>query len=290
MPLMDAKYKYNQTIIKLYDNGIDKKIKVIKMNILRTSGVEDESDKNRLKRCTVNDVKLANNITRAKNRIFEYAFCNPWDYFFTGTLDKNKYNRSDLKKFNKDLSQYIRNYNRKHNLQIKYLFIPELHEDGISWHIHGLIYGLPVEHLKQFKLGDKMGKKLVAKVKRGDTVYNWCAYAEKFGFCSFEPLKNAEAISKYITKYVNKSLSNSVKELNANLYYHSCGLNTAKTLKSGTLLGDITPDFENEYCSISWLDYDEDVVNTLIDMFVDDRHKSIYDYMEIYDNDNTAGF
>ena len=84
MPLMDAKYKYNQTIIKLYDNGIDKKIKVIKMNILRTSGVEDESDKNRLKRCTVNDVKLANNITRAKNRIFEYAFCNPWDYFFTG--------------------------------------------------------------------------------------------------------------------------------------------------------------------------------------------------------------
>ena len=35
-----------------------------------------------------NDAKLANNYSRARSMILQYALCNPWDYFFTGTLDK----------------------------------------------------------------------------------------------------------------------------------------------------------------------------------------------------------
>lgn len=34
-----------------------------------------------------NDFKLDNNFSRARSMVLQYALCNPWDYFFTGTLD-----------------------------------------------------------------------------------------------------------------------------------------------------------------------------------------------------------
>lgn len=265
--LKEPKYKRNQTILKVFDNGTDKKIKVITMNALLTSGLEIEREYS--EKGSVNDKKLADNITRAKSKIFELAFCNKWDYFFTGTIDGNKYDRTDLEKYHKDLSQFIRDKSKKYNSKIDYLFIPELHSDGVSWHIHGFIKGLPREALTQFCVGDVMGKALAEKVKNGDTVYNWNEYSKKFGFCDLEPIKHFEAVSKYITKYINKNLADSVTELNAHLYYHSQGLNTAQTIKKGTMLADIAPDFMNEYCSVSWLPYSDELLEALQNSFVD---------------------
>lgn len=36
----------------------------------------------------VNDTKLDNNFSRARSMVLQYALCNPWEYFFTGTLDR----------------------------------------------------------------------------------------------------------------------------------------------------------------------------------------------------------
>lgn len=73
MPLKDVKYKRDQTILKVYGYGENKKIKVIRMNWLRTAGVEDDEE-SRVPKGSVNDFKLEENIQRAKNTIFEYAF------------------------------------------------------------------------------------------------------------------------------------------------------------------------------------------------------------------------
>ena len=215
-------------------------------------------------RGTVNSEKLACNVSRTKSKIFEYAFCNPWDWFFTGTLDRKKYDRTNLEKFHKTLTKWVYNYNRKYNLNIKFLFIPELHSDGKSWHIHGFLYGLPESHLVLFKIGDRMGKGLAEKVKNGDKVYNWLAYAKKFGFCDLERIHNPEAVSKYITKYITQDLAKSVTEINAHQYYHSRGLKTAEVIKKGTMSANIVPDFENEYCRILTCAYDEDLLNLLL--------------------------
>ena len=267
MPLRDRKFKNDQTILKLFGYGDSLKLKVVHMNVLRTSGVECDDDF-RMERCSVNDEKLSTNIARAKSTIFEIAYCNPWDWFFTATLDKRKYDRQNLEKFHKDITQWIRNYNRLNNTAIKFLLVPELHSDGKSWHMHGLLYGLPVEHLSQFKIGDRMGKAIAEKVKNGDTVYDWKAYTKKFGFCDLEPIRNPEAVSKYITKYVTKGLDNCVKELNAHLYYHSRGLEKAKVIKKGTMSANIVPDYENDYCSVSWIDYSESTLNELLSSFI----------------------
>ena len=274
MPLKDVKYKRDQTILKVYGYGENKKIKVIRMNLLRTAGVEDDEEY-RAPKGSVNDFKIGKNIYRAKKIIFEYAFCNPWDWFFTGTLDPKKYDRTNLDKFHKDLTKWFSNYGRIYNVSIKFLLVPERHLDGISWHIHGFLHGLPKEHLKQFVVGDVMGKGLAEKVKRGDVVYNWLPYAKKFGFCDLEPIKNPEAVSKYMMKYINKNLASSVKDLNAHLYYHSRGLNRAEVIKKGVMATPITPTYENEYCSVAWLDYSEELLQELSSSFLDiDYHKT----------------
>ena len=267
-PLKDLKYKYDQTILKVYGYGDNKKIKLIRMSCLRTVGFEDDSEIYVL-RGTVNDGKLDENIIRAKQKIFELAFCNPWDYFFTATLDPKKYDRTDLKKFHKDFTQWLRNQGKKLGCKIEFLLIPERHADGKTWHMHGFIYGLPAVQLKQFCIGDIMGKALAEKVKRGDIVYNWPAYAKKFGFCDLEPIRNPEAVSKYITKYINKSLAHSVTELNAHLYYHSRGLKMAQIIKRGAMAATITPTYENEYCSVAWLDYSDQLLEELQNSFLD---------------------
>lgn len=238
------------------------------MAAVRNSGFEiSDNEPFRSARGSANDEKTDNNISRTRSTIFELAFCNTWDWFFTATLDPQKYNRENLEKFHKDITKWIANYSRIHNCKIKFLLVPELHSDGKSWHMHGLLSGLPVEHLHKFQIGDKMGLKLADKVKRGDIVYNWFAYLKKFGFCDLEPVHSHEAISKYMTKYISKNLNNSVRELGAHMYYCSRGLNRAKTIKKGIMLADITPDFENDYCRISWVDDEltaQSIINSIL--------------------------
>lgn len=265
--LKDKAYNYNQTIFKIYGYGNNKKIKLINMNYLKNSGIE--IDDVSYMRGTVNSSKLEESIIRTKNKIFELAFCNPWDWFFTGTLNPNKQDRTDLELYHKQLTQWIRNYNRINNTNIKFLLVPELHKDGKSWHVHGLLYGLPKEHLKQFKIGDNMGKGLADKVIKGDVVYNWLPYFNRFGFCDLEPIQNHEAISKYITKYINKDLANSVTELDAHKYYHSRGLKFAEVIKKGSMnWADIEPTYKNDYCCVAWLDYDDKTFNELLNKFI----------------------
>lgn len=269
MPLKDRKYKQNQSILKIVGYGDSKKIELVTMRWLRTSGIEDEDVFSA--RGLTNNAKLEESIIRSRRTIFELAYCNPWDWFFTGTLDPRKYNRTDLTKFHKDLTQWIRDYRKKTGQAIRFLLIPELHKDGRSWHMHGFLYGLPADYLHQFVIGDIMGDGIRNKVVNGDIVYNWPDYQKKFGFCDLEPIKNQEACSKYVTKYISKNLYNSVKDLNAHLFYHSRGLKKAEIIEKGTMLADMIPfpytTYENEYCTKYTILYSEEALNYLRDLF-----------------------
>lgn len=81
--------------------------------------------------------------------IFELALCNDWEWFVTLTLNPEYHDRKDLKSYKKKLLTWIKNYNRTQKTNIKYLLIPENHQDG-SWHMHGLMMGIPEEHLREF--------------------------------------------------------------------------------------------------------------------------------------------
>lgn len=263
---LNSLYKTDYTFLKVLGINENKIIKLVTMNCIKNE-IEEELElkiiKDKVEKNSVNDEKLKNNICRARQNIFELAFCNEWEYFITLTLNANKYNREDLEKYHKDLTQFIRDKNKKYKCKIDFLLIPELHKDGKTWHFHGLIKGIPKEYLKEFKLGDKMSSNMAIKVKLGDKLYNWIDYYNKFGFCDLEEIKNHSAVAKYITKYISKELGNTVKELGAHLYYHSRGLNKSITVKKGYLINDVEHDYIGEYCKITEFAYDENLLNEL---------------------------
>lgn len=231
--LRSREYQRNVTIVKKFN---DDTYKLTTHKFLKVKGVENP-DRALSIRGTVNDKKIAESISRAKSRIFEYAMCNEFEYFMTLTLDPQKYDRGSLDDYIKKLGQFIRNYRLKHEIDIQYILIPELHKDGKNWHMHGLIRGLPCQHFEKNKNG----------------YLDWPAYSKKFGYCSIDKIKNNEACSKYITKYIGKNLGKNI-DLNKKLYYCTKGLKTAEIIKKGTMSANITPDFENDYVSITWFD------------------------------------
>lgn len=209
-------------------------------------GERGEVDNNAENRGTVHDGKLENSISRAKQKIIEYALCNDWDWFITITIDPQKYRRDDLAKIYKDISRYIRNYRQLNNADVKYLIIPELHKDGKNWHFHGLIRGYLPQHLRDHS---KKSLRAAGNMEAPQIL-------ERFGFNTFSRIKNAQACSFYISKYITKDLSNAVKDMNAKMYYCSRGLKTAETVKEGRLIGSLPFQFayEGKFAAVQFID------------------------------------
>ena len=203
--------------------------------------------------------RFACNLSRARSTIYELALCNNWEYFFTFTLDPKKYDRSDLKIFQKDLSRFFRKYRERHKINVKYLLVPEQHKDGINWHMHGFLIGLPEEHLRKFTLEEQLPYYIRDKLENNQTVYDWVSYRKKFGFCNIEPIRDLEASAKYVTKYISKSMDSGIIQANGHLYYASQGLNRAEVTAKGYYdpQQSINFDFENEHVLLKWYDSDE---------------------------------
>lgn len=188
-----------------------------------------------------NDVKLDNNFSRARSMVLQYALCNPWEYFFTGTLDKAKFDRFDLDTFAARLMQFIRDKRKKYASKFQVLLVPEQHQNG-AWHIHGLVHGLPEAALAPFT--PPAPRHLIE-----EGFLNWPDYMERFGFCSLAPIRDFVATAFYITKYVSKDLSRRGGDLGKHLYFHSRPLCKAEKasevyLYNPTLESYCTADFD----------------------------------------------
>lgn len=175
--------------------------------------------------------KLDSSVSRTKRLVLEKALCNDWEWFCTFTISKDKHDRSDLANWNKKFTQMIRDQ-RKKGRNIRYLLVPEKHQDG-SWHAHGFLAGLLPEDVISFKEMDRQGYRTptgrrIKKKLRECGYYNWTLYQQKFGFCSLGPIKNPTAAGFYITKYITKEKDKMVQELGLNSYYCSQGLNVAQ--------------------------------------------------------------
>lgn len=198
-----------------------------------------------------NEEKLPPNIRRAKSKVFELALCNSFTHFCTLTFSPELVkDRHDLDGCMKSFCKWLSNYNhRKASGMVQYLLIPEQHQDG-AWHMHGLISGIPADDLREFRLGEHLPTAILRELANGHQVVQWTAYDKKFGYCTLSPVRSPEAVAKYITKYVTKELGNSIKELNAHLYYRSKGLQEKQLLYSAPDCVLPDPDYEGTYSKI----------------------------------------
>lgn len=201
--------------------------------------------------------RLSQSISRTKSRIFELAGCNPWDWFFTGTLNPDWHDTNNLGGFRKALSQYIRDCRKQYKTPCAYLLIPEQHKSG-AWHVHGLLYGFPDIAFRRFTLSETLPYKLLEQLRRGDDIRQWVGYSNKFGYTTVSPIRSQERTTSYITKYVTKDCVKSSISNGNHLFYASQGLQGKITAYEGKQLpldlGKVVYSFENEYVSISDID------------------------------------
>ena len=173
-----------------------------------------------------NEFKLDPAISRARRTVLELGLCNDWKYFATFTIADDKHDRKDLQTFHSRFLTWLRYMRKKYpDVSIRFVLVPEQHKDG-SWHMHGLFSDISSLLISFKDLADR-GESVPWKlVKNG--YYNWEAYQNKFGFCSFGVIRNKVAVGFYIVKYISKSLKESAVPVGLDLYYPSRGLNHAQ--------------------------------------------------------------
>jgi len=155
------------------------------------------------------DRSLQVSANRSKDKIYQLAKSNEWEWFTTFTFDEKKVDRFDYSACSKALSQWLNNM-RKHSPNLAYLIVPECHKDG-AFHFHGLFAnceGLKIKDtgrtVIQKWIGDN-GRKRYRKTK--DKIYIFDRY--KFGWMTATVVKDNVRVTKYITKYVTKELYSS---------------------------------------------------------------------------------
>lgn len=129
---------------------------------------------------------------RCKNMIFQYARCYKWQYFITITFAPDKVDRTDFSECSRKLRRWLNNQ-RVNAPDLKYLFVPELHSDGKSWHFHGLM--ADTGNIKFVDSGHK---------SKGDVIYNLCKWS--YGFSTATAINDTFRVSKYIGKYITKTV------------------------------------------------------------------------------------
>lgn len=226
-------------------------VRVAYCSAVRDPGWED--DRGHVKKGSVNKDKLSNNLSRARNTVREYALCNPWDYWCTFTLDRQKFDRYDLDGYMSDFSRFIRNYNRfcDEDSKVRYVLVPEQHKDG-AWHLHGFIKGIKSEdlYINQYNY------------------LTWTQYERKYGYISMDRIKDIDRASTYILKYITKDMDKNTTGLHRHLYYSSKGLKTGVELFRGSAHVFGTWDWEHPdgYCKIKTLDVRKDNISDFMEI------------------------
>lgn len=214
-----------------------------------------KSDK---KSSAVDNGRYTSSISRARSRVYELSMCNEFQYFCTFTLNGEWKDRENLKQYRKELAMLIRNLNRERSEKIKYLMIPERHKNG-GWHLHGFFMGLTADDLREFKTTENIPLKMKKTIKSGEKLFDFPRYSSKFGFCSISEIKNREAVSAYITKYITKDLGGDKMAHGEHLFFSSQGLKGREVLAKNSY--DLPPfnewDYENDYVKIKTVQLSE---------------------------------
>lgn len=187
-PMNEHVKEYN-TKLKIFPNG-EQKIKYHTFSNTKGLYRPRKSGGN-----PTDDKKRYENLYNTKQRLIDLVYCNslisPWEYFVTLTFDPEKVDSFNYNEVVGVMGKWLDNIKHQ-NKNLKYVLVPELHKSG-RVHIHGLFKNCP-----NLKLVDS------GKRKNGCKIYNIENY--KYGFTTISKIKNQEAVSVYMSKYMTKEL------------------------------------------------------------------------------------
>lgn len=138
-------------------------------------------------------------LSASKNRIYNIARSNTWQWFITLTFDRNNNDSSDYEIVTRRLKTFLNHLQQRKCPDMKYLIVPELHADKEHYHFHGLISN--VDNLR-FCFSGKFDKK-------ENPIFNILDWT--YGFTTATQVKDTNRASSYITKYVTKDIDLKLK-------------------------------------------------------------------------------
>lgn len=146
-------------------------------------------------------------INKTKNKIYQLARANEWEWFITLTFDRKKNDSSDYQVVVDNLTRFMHNISRTYCPDLIYLIVPELHADGEHYHFHGLLANTGnLQFIYSGKIDEK--NRPVFNIKQ------W-----QIGFTTATRVSDTARVSGYITKYITKECCSVLK--NKKRYYAS---------------------------------------------------------------------
>ncbi len=135
---------------------------------------------------------------RTKQKLFELARSNKWEWFITLTFDRAKVDSSNYQELTKIVSKWLNNIRNRSCNELKYLLVPELHKDGKHYHFHGLLAN--ADNLNFIDSGIMKNNKIVYNMEK------W-----KYGFSTATKVADYNRVCSYIAKYITKDLLEETK-------------------------------------------------------------------------------
>lgn len=230
------RFKYNKKevykdtyYIKQYD---DNYFRIVHCKSLRQKGFEapkkvKTSEENII---AVEEIERIS-LSRTKRSIREIAFCNPFTYFATFTVNSDVCDRYALAECQRDLKKLLKAYKRK-NPKFIYIIITEKHKDG-AYHFHGLIGGI------------KLGFTEKDDLYINENGYISSKHFDKLGFNSFSRIKHFYKACNYMLKYITKSCCRNDTN---QIYFCSRGLKRPDKYEIPAI--DIDWQYENDFVQI----------------------------------------
>lgn len=139
------------------------------------------------------DQSREKSMNRTKNKIYEIARSNQWEYFITLTFNPQKVNSKNYDYVVQTVHEWIRKLKKEYAPDLYYILVPELHADGKKWHFHGLLGN--TGNIQFTDSGHKSGDAII---------YNIAQFP--YGFSTATKVRDSNKVSAYITKYITKDL------------------------------------------------------------------------------------
>ena len=153
---------------------------------------------------------LARAARRARTHVKDYAYCTPFRWFVTLTLNAERVDRYDVREITRKLNAWLDNRVRRDGLA--YLLVPERHKDG-AIHFHGLMTdAIEATDSGTVDVGNGKPRRPRSAAERarwlaagGHTVYNLPAWTLGFS-TAIELYGERERAVGYVCKYVGKQM------------------------------------------------------------------------------------
>lgn len=152
----------------------------------------------------------------SKNRLYNIARSNTWDWFITITFDREKVDSSNYDLSMEKMTTFLNHLRSRKCPAMKYLIVPELHADGKHFHFHGLLAFCDELHMSfsgHFTRG-----------RNSQPIFNILDWT--FGFTTATRVQDSSRVSNYIAKYITKDCARVLK--NKKRYTISHNVNRAE--------------------------------------------------------------